>query len=118
MMEMIPFAHLFFNLWSNGYKQQLLVCHPSVRHHSFLQSLPHYLYFYLVVCMQDTFARAFTRPLGQARATIGYLVYRFFNAIGSFTQQCPCPSLVEKVLCHTLVNYLNCFIRIKYKNDL
>ena len=25
--------------------------------------------------MQETFARARTRPLGQARATIGYLVY-------------------------------------------
>ena len=26
--------------------------------------------------MQDTFARARTQPLGQARATIGYLVYK------------------------------------------
>ena len=27
-------------------------------------------------CMQDSFARARTRPKGQARATIGYLVYK------------------------------------------
>ena len=26
--------------------------------------------------MQDTFARARTRPKGQARATIGYIVYK------------------------------------------
>ena len=30
-------------------------------------------------CMLDTFARARTRPPGQARATIGYLIYKQDN---------------------------------------
>ena len=32
-------------------------------------------------CMQDTFARALTRPKGQARATIGYPVYKLFGVV-------------------------------------
>ena len=36
------------------------------------------------VCMQDTFARAHTRPKGQARATIGYRVYKVRVRVGVF----------------------------------